>query len=169
MVGALLAEGCTVLVPAFSWEAFAVDPLPHQQPARNGAAFVPAPRPGSDRVYTPDTPALDRADMGAVAAAVLGAPGRARGAHPLLSFAAVGPGAATLIAGQTPLDVFAPLRALAAAGGAVLLMGVGLERMTLLHLAELEATAARLEALHGQVAALCAAWTAVQVPRWPTV
>ena len=141
VVGALLAEGCTVLVPAFSWEAFAVDPLPHQQPARNGADFVPAPRPrpGSDRVYAPDTPALDRADMGAVPAAVLGTPGRARGAHPLMSFAAVGPGAATLVAGQTPLDVFAPLRALAAAGGAVLLMGVGLERMTLLHLAEREA------------------------------
>jgi aminoglycoside N3'-acetyltransferase/predicted nucleotidyltransferase len=141
VVGALLAEGCTVLVPAFSWETFAVDPLPHQQPARNGADFVPAPRPrpGSDRVYAPDTPALDRADMGAIAAAVLDTPGRVRGEHPLMSFAAVGPGAADLVAGQAPLDVFAPLRALAGAGGAVLLMGVGLERMTLLHLAEQEA------------------------------
>jgi aminoglycoside 3-N-acetyltransferase len=141
VVGALLAEGCTVLVPAFSWESYAVDPLPHQQPSRNGADFVPAPRrwPGSGRVYAPDTAALDRADMGAVPAAVLATPGRVRGRHPLMSFAAVGPGAARLVAGQALLDVFAPLRALAAAGGAVLLMGVGLERMTLLHLAEVEA------------------------------
>jgi hypothetical protein len=35
--------------------------------------------------------------------------------------------------------------------------------------AGLEATAARLEALHGEVAALCAAWTTVPVPRWPAV
>jgi hypothetical protein len=32
---------------------------------------------------------------------------------------------------------------------------------------DLETTAARLEALHGEVAALCAGWTTV--PRWPTV
>ena len=35
--------------------------------------------------------------------------------------------------------------------------------------AALEATTARLEALHGEVAALCAAWTPVPVPPWPTV
>ena len=35
--------------------------------------------------------------------------------------------------------------------------------------AELEATAARLEALHGEVAALFAAWTPVPVLPWPTV
>ena len=35
--------------------------------------------------------------------------------------------------------------------------------------AGLEATAARLEALHREVATLCAAWTTVPVPRWPTV
>jgi aminoglycoside 3-N-acetyltransferase len=141
VVDALLAEGCTVLVPAFAWEAFAVDPLPHQQPARNGAGYVPAPRrrPGTDRIYTPATTALDREDMGAVPAAVLDVPDRVRGAHPLMSFAAVGPAATDLVAGQSPLDVFAPLRALVRADGAVLLMGVGLSRMTLLHLAEQEA------------------------------
>jgi aminoglycoside 3-N-acetyltransferase len=63
-------------------------------------------------------------------------PGRVRGNHPLCSFSAVGPLAQRLIAGQTPLNINAPLAALAEVGGSVVLMGVGLEKMTLLHLAE---------------------------------
>jgi aminoglycoside 3-N-acetyltransferase len=138
ILDALLAEGCTVLVPTFSWADYLVDPLPHQQPARNGAAHVQLRRhrPGDDHVYTPAAQALDRADMGAIPAAVLASPGRARGRHPLCSFGAVGPLAGALVAGQTPLRVFAPLEALAAAGGAIVLMGVGLNKMTPLHLAE---------------------------------
>ncbi|HEY3108147.1 MAG TPA: AAC(3) family N-acetyltransferase [Chloroflexota bacterium] len=138
VVEALLDEGCTLIVPTFCWDAYAVDPLPHQQPARNGASYVAAPRrrPGSDRVYTPAVQELDRAEMGAIAAAVLAMPGRARGNHPLCSFGAVGPASGALVAGQAPLRVFAPLAAVAAAGGAVVLMGVGLSKMTLLHLAE---------------------------------
>ncbi|MBI3973435.1 MAG: AAC(3) family N-acetyltransferase [Chloroflexi bacterium] len=141
VVDGLLAEGCTVMVPTFSWEAFAVDPLPPQQPPRNGADYVAVPRrrPGTDRIYTPEAMDLDRTDMGAIPAAVLARPQRVRGDHPLMSFAAVGPRAEELIAGQEPLAVFALLRALSAAGGAVVLMGVGLDRMTLLHLAEQDA------------------------------
>lgn len=74
--------------------------------------------------------------MGAVPAAALRMPGRVRGNHPLASFTAVGPKAAHLIARQTPLDFFAPLRALASAEGLVVLMGVSLTTMTALHLAE---------------------------------
>jgi aminoglycoside N3'-acetyltransferase len=44
-----------------------------------------------------------------------------------------------VVAGQVPLDVYAPLRAVAEAGGAVVCMGVGLTRVTLLHLAERQA------------------------------
>ncbi len=40
------------------------------------------------------------------------------------------------MAGQEPLEVFKPLRALSETGGYVVLMGVGLEAMTLIHLAE---------------------------------
>ena len=74
--------------------------------------------------------------MGAIPAAVLARPGRTRGDHPLGSFAAVGALAHELTAPQRGLDVFAPLRALAERGGLVILIGVGLERMTLLHAAE---------------------------------
>jgi hypothetical protein len=44
VVGALLTEGCTVLVPTFTFDVFWIAPLPHQQPARNGTDFVPVPR-----------------------------------------------------------------------------------------------------------------------------
>ena len=74
--------------------------------------------------------------MGAVPAAVLAMPGLVRGAHPLDSFAAVGPLAHELVDGQAPQHVYAPLEALIAAGGVVVSMGVGLTAMTLLHLAE---------------------------------
>jgi NADPH-dependent 2,4-dienoyl-CoA reductase/sulfur reductase-like enzyme len=48
-------------------------------------------------------------------------------------------GEVDLIGAETDADVFGPLRALADHDGAVVLMGVGLTRMTLLHLAEVEA------------------------------
>jgi aminoglycoside N3'-acetyltransferase len=137
VVEGLLAEGCTVLVPTFSY-VFAVPPPPGQRPARNGYhyAAIRPPMPGVRRVFSPDSTELDRAHMGAVPAAVLGMPGHARGNHPLNSFSAVGPRARELIAAQRPLDVYAPLRRLADLDGAVVLMGVRLDRMTLLHLAE---------------------------------
>ena len=50
-----------------------------------------------------------------------------------------GPFASRLIGAETDVDVFGPMRALVEENGTVLLMGVGLTRMTLLHLAEVEA------------------------------
>lgn len=136
VVAAFLAEGCTLLAPSFSYD-FAVAPPPALQLARNGLHYdrpYPGGAPGAARVYTPATQEVDP-DMGAIAAAVRH-PRRVRGEHPLNSFSAVGPLAARLIGGQAPLAVYAPLAALAEAGGFVLLMGVALETMTLLHLAE---------------------------------
>ncbi len=141
IVAGLLEAGCTLLVPTFSGDTFAVAPLPRQCLAQNGTSpgyyeTLPQTLPGAARIYAPDTPDIDRADMGAIPAAVLAMPGRVRGHHPLCSFAAVGPLADELVASQQPLHVFAPLRALAEAGGSVVLMGVGLTGMTLIHLAE---------------------------------
>jgi hypothetical protein len=75
-------------------------------------------------------------DMGALPAAVLARPGRVRGDHQLSSFTAIGPLAEQLMRDQAPLHVFAPLEALTDTGGVVLLMSVGLDSTTLLHLAE---------------------------------
>jgi aminoglycoside N3'-acetyltransferase len=140
IVDGLLAEGCTVLVPSFSWDAFAVPPPPDMRPPRNGWRYDTSSDTtrGTGRVFTPETRAVDR-DMGAIPATVVAMPGQVRGDHPLCSFSAVGPRAAELVMSQRPLDVYAPLRTLADMDGAVVCMGVGLTRMTLLHLAEQQA------------------------------
>ena len=136
VVDALLEEGCTVLVPTFT--EYGVPPPPQRRPARNGWDYDNFTQvwEGIDKVYTPATNELDQAGMGAIPAVVVQMPGRIRGNHPLCSFTAVRPLAHALIAAQAPLDVNAPLAALAAVGGFVVLMGVGLDTMTLLHLAE---------------------------------
>jgi aminoglycoside 3-N-acetyltransferase len=135
IVDEFLAAGCTVLVPTFS--GFAVPPPPHLRPARNGWNYNHlARRPiRASAIYTPDSWEID-ADMGAIPAHVLHRPDRVRGNHPLNSFSAIGPLAAALIAGQQPHAVYAPLDALCPRGGFVVMMGVGLDAMTLLHLAE---------------------------------
>lgn len=140
LVAAFLAKGCTLLASSFSYD-FAIEPPPELQVARNGIHYdrpYPGGAAGAGRIYTPAAQEVDP-DMGALAAAVVQHSGRVRGDHPLNSFSAVGPLAARLIAGQAPSAVYAPLRALVEAGGWVLLMGVALENMTLLHLAEQEA------------------------------
>ncbi len=140
IIAGLLEAGCTLLVPTFSWDTFAVAPLPHQRLAQNGTSpgyyeTSQQTLPGVAPIYASDAPDIDRA-MGAIPAAVLAMPGRVRGHHPLCSFAAFGPLADKLVAAQRPLHVFAPLRALAEADGSVVMMGVGLTKVTLLHLAE---------------------------------
>ena len=91
--------------------------------------------PRNERVYTCGTVEIDD-DMGAIPAAVIASPLRVRGYHPLCSFSAIGQLASKLISPQTPLNVFAPLKTLAEVKGFVLLMGVSLEQMTFIHLAE---------------------------------
>jgi aminoglycoside 3-N-acetyltransferase len=81
---------------------------------------------------------MDAAEMGAIPAALLERSGRVRGDHPIDSFSAVGPLAEELIATQSPMNVYGPLRAIAERDGCVVLMGVDLTRMTLIHTAEQE-------------------------------
>lgn len=137
MVGGFLAEGCTVMAPTFSW-SFAVPAPGHLRFPRNASecdAFE-EPKLGIGRIYTPDTLEIDKAEMGAIPAFIVTMPGRVRGNHPLCSFSAVGPRARELVAGQAPLDVYAPLEALVEVNGWIVLVGVGLEKLTFLHLAE---------------------------------
>lgn len=139
IIQAFLDEECTVVVPTFSSGFEVAAPL-HLQFERNGWNYrtAPTPRYHSNRVYSPEVLDIDR-DMGAIPATIVAWPGRVRGNHPLDSFTAVGPRASELIAEQTPLDVYAPLGALIRLEGFVLLLGVGLEKLTLLHMAEKEA------------------------------
>jgi len=136
VIDAFLAEGCTLVVPTFSSTIYGTAPPQGMRPARNGIDYDAAvASPGRDVIFTPASDELSPS-MGAIPAAVLARPGRVRGHHPLCSFSALGPGADSLVGEQRPLDVYAPLRLLGARGGFVLLIGVGLDRLTLLHLAE---------------------------------
>jgi aminoglycoside 3-N-acetyltransferase len=140
VVDGLLDAGATVLVPTstFRW---CMAPRPDGPPLPGNAeddGSIPAPGTVPVAGFSPLAEFLDPA-MGAIPAAVLRRPARRRGRHPLSSFAALGPGAAELVRDQAPDDVFAPLNALTARRGAVLAMGVGLDAVTLLHLAELRA------------------------------
>lgn len=135
VIDGLLAEGCTVVVPAFNYNV-EIPPPDDVRIERNGMDDREYPDPATaPRIYSPDVNSVSP-DMGAVPRALLKMEGRARGSHPIDSFAAVGPLADEIIAGQTPRDVYRPLYNLAERDGLVLLIGVGLNRMTLLHTAE---------------------------------
>ena len=136
VINALLCEGCTVMVPSFTDE-FEVPPPTNRRLLRNGYDYdASVQSPTTDgRWYSPESVAINP-DMGTLPAAIVATPGRLRGDHALNSFCAVGPMAAELIQCQRPLTVYAPLAALAEAGGWVVLMGVGLDRLTLIHYAE---------------------------------
>jgi aminoglycoside N3'-acetyltransferase len=138
IIDGVLAEGCTLLAPTFTYD-YAIAPPPGMRPPRNGYDYDRGDEtpdaPITQRIYAPASSDIARS-MGAIPATLLTLPGRVRGEHQLNSFTALGPQAHALIDGQAPLNVYAPLRSLAAMGGAVVLMGVGLTRLTLLHLAE---------------------------------
>lgn len=138
VVEGLLAEGCTVMVPTFTIFLNSTAPPADLRILRNGCDYdvLTAKLGVNPRVYSPQSNDIDGQIMGAIPSAVLSMPDRIRGNHPLNSFAAVGPLAEDLVGCQKPLDVYAPLRALVAVDGFVLLMGVGFKRMTLLHHAE---------------------------------
>lgn len=125
------------MVPTFSFHGFKAPAPLNDRPPRNGTDYS-RPATSTGKVFSTDMKEVDP-EMGAIPNAVLAMTGHARGNHPHCSFTAIGPLARALIAGQRPDDVFAPLRALAAIEGFVVLMGVGLDRMTLIHLAEQEA------------------------------
>jgi aminoglycoside 3-N-acetyltransferase len=130
---AFLDEGCTIVVPAFSYWCEVNPPAGVRLERNADQSMRPASRPA--RGFSPGMAEVSR-EMGAIPAWVAAHPDRRRGDHPLNSFAALGPRAGEVIGGQSPRDVYAPLRATAAGGGCVALLGVDLTAMTLIHLAE---------------------------------
>ena len=142
IVEATLAAGCTLLVPTFTFQCEAPPPdgIPYRRNGYEPNEF-PNSRPAKSQTpaFVPASNLLSRRPMGVVPAAVLTTPGRVRGDHPLNSFTSVGEWADSLVRVQHPLDVYAPLRALVAARGWILLMGVDLRSLTLIHLAEHQA------------------------------
>ena len=137
VIDAFLDSGCTMVVPTFDYANELATPQ-GVEIRRNGWDQ-------GDDLYTNertmepyDSSASHMTvdDLGAIPAALVARPERVRGAHPIDSFSAVGPLAQEIIGTQTPQNTYGPLRAIGERGGFVLLIGVGLNRMTLLHTAE---------------------------------
>lgn len=137
VINVLLEAGCTVLVPAFSYRNETRPPgyAPIHRNAWDERDYPTDPPLCGFRPEPPDATPVS-ADNGALPRALVRMPGTLRGAHPIDSFAAIGPLTHELIGDQTAWNVYAPFEALMAHDGFVLLMGVGLNRMTLLHDAE---------------------------------
>ena len=145
LVGAFLDLGCTLLVPTMANTLFGIPAPLHDRPARNGrdyalkdASAAHDPWPGLSDIYDASRSETDPG-LGVTPAYVASHPDRLRTKRSPGSLAAIGPLAAQLMAAETDDDMFGPYRALMALRGHVLLMGVGLDRMTILHLAEVEA------------------------------
>lgn len=135
VIQGFLNEGCTVMAPTFTYETSVPPPAGMVVP-QNGYdyAWNPEVHPRAKTPYTPESTDVSD-DIGAIPKTLVQLPERVRGDHPRDSLSAIGPLSHTLIRGQTGTDIYAPFRRLAE-GGYVVLVGVGLTRMTLLHEAE---------------------------------
>ena len=137
LVDELLLRGCTVMALCLSY-SFSSSPPLGRRPSRNGIEYrrQASHEAPAGPIYNPMSNELDEGMVGVVSKTLLLRSNRWRGYHPTSSFVAVGPRAKELIESQTALNVFAPLDRLVELDGSVLLIGVGLDKMTLLHLAE---------------------------------
>lgn len=144
LVGAFLDRGCTLLVATMANTLFSIPAPLDDRPQRNAtdyeakdASAAQDPWPGLSDIYDPSRTETDP-DLGATPAYVASHPERVRSRR-YGSLTAIGPLADQLMAAETEDDMFGPYRALVALEGRVLLIGVGLDRLTILHLAEVDA------------------------------
>ena len=140
LLSSFLNLGCTVMMPTFS-KMYLQQPVTADLPLQNGTNYGdeifsdPYPLDPS-LIYTPESTQIASAAMGAFPTYLVHYPDRVRGAHPVNSFTAVGPRAHDLIDLQTRRHVYAPFEALCKDDGYILLLGVHLDRATILHYAE---------------------------------
>ena len=130
LVDSFLESDCTLIVPTFNYNTMvAPEQEIYRQNGMDGEVY------GETVVFDPQGIELEPS-MGTVAKAVLMEQRSVRGNHPVCSFTGIGPKAKALIQLQTPMDVYAPYKALMETNAVILLMGVGLTRATPIHYAE---------------------------------
>ena len=123
----------TLVVPTQTGENSEPSAWQHPPVPEDWWPIIRAEMPAFDPLVTPSQ------HMGAIAEMVRTWPGAARSSHPQVSFAAVGRDATALMANHQLDDSLgegSPLRHIYDAGGWVLLLGVGHDNNTSLHLAQ---------------------------------
>ncbi len=135
VIRAFLQADCTLVVPTFTYDC-EVAPPPERLILQNGFDPNQVFEAGPAQTYNPRSGMISR-EMGAIPARLLQMRGTARGAHPLNSFAALGPLADEIIGAQNPMNVYGPLKQVYARQPAfVALVGVDLTSATPIHFAE---------------------------------
>lgn len=132
-VAAALTHVCgTVIMPAFTYQTMVIPPV---GPPDNGITYGERNEQNQmSEFWHLDLPV--HRTIGAVAEALRSHPEAWRSDHPVLSFIGVGRLARDVINAQLLTDPLAPLDVLMSRGGDLLLLGVGLTRATVVHLAE---------------------------------
>lgn len=137
IIHTFLKKDCTLMAPTFSYD-YLRRALPGYMPERNGINYEEALaiEENPALVFNRDSKRITADHMGQLAKQILAMPQSRRGNHPVNSFTAVGRYAERLVGEQSPKKLYAPFQQLYEDGGVVLLMGVGLERATIIHYAE---------------------------------
>jgi aminoglycoside 3-N-acetyltransferase len=129
----VVGDSGTLVMPTQSWQLCDPAYLNEAHVPREWWPTVRGSMPAYDTARTPTR------TMGALAELFRSQPGSLRSAHPHRSFAAAGPLARQVVATHdldSPVGERSPLRLMVDLGGWVLLLGVGHQKNTTLHLAE---------------------------------
>lgn len=139
LVNAFLDMECTLLTPTFSY-SYMTEPDEDSRPTRNAWDYNIEDEEGcnADKIFTTDSKEVDD-DMGIISKTILSMEASYRGYNSLDSFSAIGENARYLTESQTQVDVYAPFKRLIESNGYVILMGVELNKMSLIHHCEKEA------------------------------
>lgn len=140
IIETFLEHECTILSPTFSY-SYMREPDEINRPVRNAWDYGKKDEEygkNSNKSFHTDSNEID-CDMVIIQKTILGLTQRKRGNNPLDSFTAVGKNAADLVQNQTALDVYNPFKKLIESDGYIILMGVELNKMTLIHHSEKEA------------------------------
>lgn len=130
VVGGMVGSFSGVIMPTFTYKTMIT---PDIGPPKNGMTYGTGPHTNRDAVFfRPNIPADPM--MGIVAESLRQHPDAIRSTHPIYSFSGIN--ADFAINSQTLQDPFAPIEALTAASGWVLLLGVDHTSNTSIHFAE---------------------------------